>query len=390
MKTKVLVLTSGNVYERRGFFNAVVCRTKYLREICDLEIDMLLLSTYEPWLVRTLRHTQKQTRPKQWEVDGICMHIDWFRFSLLDYLLNVKFHKDVILKKLHNRVILDQLKEYSFIIAHSQECGELAKLAKEKYGIPYSVTWHGSDIHSVPFVNSSVCATIKSVIEDADCNFFVSKALLDTSESITNKGVKRVLYNGYNINFRKYSDEKRALLKKLYGVQGKKVVVFAGNFLAVKNILTVPLIFQSIAEKVQNVEFWMIGGGKYFHQVEKMVKNLPIRLWGQQEPEVMPDFLNSSDVLILPSINEGLPLIVVEGLACGCNVVGSLVGGIPEVIGEENCVKLDDPKFVEKFADKVVAYLKPKNQITQGLKPDFNWKKSAIKELEVIKGIIGC
>ena len=48
-----------------------------------------------------------------------------------------------------------------------------------------------------------------------------------------------------------------------------------------------------------------------------------------------------ADVLILPSINEGLPLTVVEGLACGCNVVGSLVGGIPEVIGEDNCVDLN-------------------------------------------------
>ena len=131
----------------------------------------------------------------------------------------------------------------------------------------------------------------------------------------------------------------------------------------------------------------MIGGGKYFNQVKEMVKDLPVRLWGNQEPEVMPAFLNASDVLILPSINEGLPLTVVEGLACGCNVVGSLVGGIPEVIGEDNCVDLKDPQFVDKFADKVVAYLQAEPHIEQPLKPEFDWNLTAKHELDVIKSL---
>ena len=132
----------------------------------------------------------------------------------------------------------------------------------------------------------------------------------------------------------------------------------------------------------------MIGGGKYFSQVKDMVKDLPVQLWGNQEPEVMPDFLNASDVLILPSINEGLPLTVVEGLACGCNVVGSLVGGIPEVIGENNCIDLKDPQFVDKFADKVVAYLQAEPHIEQTLKPEFDWNLTAKRELDVIKSLL--
>ena len=89
-------------------------------------------------------------------------------------------------------------------------------------------------------------------------------------------------------------------------------------------------------------------------------------------------------MLILPSINEGLPLTVVEGLACGCNVVGSLVGGIPEVIGEDNCDDLNDPQFVDKFADKVVAYLQAEPHSEQPLKPEFDWNLTAKRELDVI------
>lgn len=388
MKYKILVLTTGNIYERRGFFNAVISRTKHLKAICDYDIEVLLLSTYEPWLVRKLRKTIKRTRPEEIEVEGIRMKIDWCRFSLFDYVMNVKLHKGVFFKKLHNRSVVSKLHGYDFIIAHSKECGELAKAAKENYGIPYSITWHGSDIHSEPFDNPSAFGPTKAIIEDADINFFVSKALLNTSERITTKGNKQVLYNGYNTAFRKYSDEERESLRRKYKVAGKKVVVFAGNFLAVKNILTIPAIFGSIANKIQDVECWMIGGGKYFNQVKEMVKDLPVRLWGNQEPEVMPDFLNAADVLILPSINEGLPLTVVEGLACGCNVVGSLVGGIPEVIGEDNCVDLKAPQFVDKFADKVVFYLQAEPRIEQPLKTEFDWDLTAKRELGVIKSLL--
>ena len=202
------------------------------------------------------------------------------------------------------------------------------------------------------------------------------------------KGNKQVLYNGYNTAFKKYADEERLRLRQKYGVIDKKVVVFAGGFLAVKNILTIPAIFRSIANKIQNVECWMIGGGKFFSQVKEMVKDLPVRLWGNQEPEAMPDFFNAADVLILPSLNEGLPLTVVEGLACGCNVVGSLVGGIPEVIGKDNCVDLNDPQFVDKFADKVVAYLQTEPHIVQPLKPEFDWNLTAKRELDIIKSLL--
>ena len=40
MRKKILVLTTGNIYERRGFFNAVISRTKRLKEICDYEVDV--------------------------------------------------------------------------------------------------------------------------------------------------------------------------------------------------------------------------------------------------------------------------------------------------------------------------------------------------------------
>lgn len=384
-REKIIVLANGNIYERRGFFNAVVSRTKHLQAISDYDIDVLLLSTYEPWLVRKLRHTQKCSKPSGVEIDGVKIQIRWCRFSLIDYLLETRLNKGPFFKKFRNERLANSIRGYDFIIAHSTECGLIAKRVKKIYGTPYSITWHGSDIHTLPFRNSTSFKDVKSVIEDADVNFFVSKVLLETSQRITISGNKMVLYNGYSESFKKYPEIVRLALRQKYDVVDKKVVVFAGGFLAVKNILIIPLIFKKILEKSENVECWMIGGGKYFHEVEGMVKGLSVRLWGNQEPENMPDFFNSSDVLILPSFNEGLPLTVVEALACGCNVVGSLVGGIPEVIGKDACVDLNDPLFVDKFAEKVVDFLEASPHIEQTLDPKFDWNRTARIELNTMQ-----
>ena len=69
-KRILVVFTTGNIYRRRGLFNAVMGRTKHLEDICGYEMDVLLLSTYLPWYVRLLRNTGKVPRPSIYEADG--------------------------------------------------------------------------------------------------------------------------------------------------------------------------------------------------------------------------------------------------------------------------------------------------------------------------------
>lgn len=385
---KILVLLEGDIYSRRGYFNAVIDRTVHLKEISEYKIDVLVLSSFEPWYVRLIRHTPFVQTPSVIELNGLNLNISWRKFRLIDYISRVKLHRDEPFRKIHERKLIGKLRGYDLIIAHSMMCGRVAKQVKERFGTPYTVTWHGSDTHTEPFVSANIYRQTIDVIMAADMNFYVSKALLNTSNLITETGNKMVLYNGYNKSFFKLSDEQKSILRKRLGVKAKKVVTFAGNFLDIKNILKVPSIFKSVYEKFPDVEFWMVGDGKYRGQVEVLSKGLPIHFWGNQDPEQMPSFLNATDVLILPSKNEGLPLIVVEALACGCNVVGSLVGGIPEMIGNHNCISLNDTDFESTFADKVVSYLTSLEPSIQTLSKEFDWQLSATKEIQVIMSLI--
>jgi glycosyltransferase involved in cell wall biosynthesis len=53
---------------------------------------------------------------------------------------------------------------------------------------------------------------------------------------------------------------------------------------------------------------------------------------GLVSPDKVSAYLRSADVVLLPSMQEGLPSVAMEASACGRPVFGSDVGGIPEVI----------------------------------------------------------
>ena len=46
----------------------------------------------------------------------------------------------------------------------------------------------------------------------------------------------------------------------------------------------------------------------------------------------VPEFLSALDILAVPSNNEGLGTVILDGILAGCAVIGSRVGGIPEII----------------------------------------------------------
>jgi glycosyltransferase involved in cell wall biosynthesis len=53
---------------------------------------------------------------------------------------------------------------------------------------------------------------------------------------------------------------------------------------------------------------------------------------GRQSPDVVREMMNRADVLVLPSIEDGFGMVILEALACGCPVIATRNSGGPEVI----------------------------------------------------------
>ncbi len=89
-----------------------------------------------------------------------------------------------------------------------------------------------------------------------------------------------------------------------------------------------------IAQSHPGVFFWVVGDGERREELEAMAAELGIgervRFAGYRRD--LPLVYAALDVLVLPSLFEGLPNVVLEAMACGRPVVATGVGGVPEVV----------------------------------------------------------
>ena len=388
--TKIAVIFNGNLRNRKGYTNAVLERAKRLSMQSGVCVDVFCLSQYDNLLIRQLRHTAKVERSSTVSIDGLNITMIWYPYSLIDYILSVKLHLGRVVEPFILKRLLSKFKHYDLISAHSIIPGMLAYYICRKHNTPYCITWHGSDIHTEPFINKASFKIVSDLMRYAKRNIFVSEALMRTATDIVPNIQGDVLYNAASSKFYRFEDKVQDELCDKYKSTTNKVVAFAGGLVPIKNAEILPDIFNSIQQQSkEKIEFWIIGDGKLRNVIECKLKQMPdvyCKLWGNQPVEQMPLLLNCVDILILPSKNEGLPLIVVEAIQCGANVVASDVGGIKEAIGIDNVVALGE-NFVQRFSEKVVDILEGDSPLPK-ISDEFDWQTTSDKEIEICNKII--
>ena len=94
-------------------------------------------------------------------------------------------------------------------------------------------------------------------------------------------------------------------------------------------------------------------------------------------------------MLVLPSLDEGLPNVVVEALACGKPVVATNVGGIPDVVNDD-VGYLVRPRDENELARKIIMALERKWDRKKLMKRarQFSVTKSAKKLMDVYKNML--
>lgn len=75
--------------------------------------------------------------------------------------------------------------------------------------------------------------------------------------------------------------------------------------------------------------------GKYSEETKKQLLsiNKDVTLCGEMQHELVIKEMLSADIFVLPSYTEGFPNVILESMACGCTIVGTSVGAIPEMLG---------------------------------------------------------
>jgi len=84
----------------------------------------------------------------------------------------------------------------------------------------------------------------------------------------------------------------------------------------------------------------LIGEGPELKNLEQFASELELNesvFFAPTNPNI-PELLSSTDILVIPSLSEGLPLIVLEGIAAGKGIIASRVGGVQEILRDDEAI----------------------------------------------------
>ena len=145
-----------------------------------------------------------------------------------------------------------------------------------------------------------------------------------------------VIYNGINLD--------KCIKKEGYSSGDKLKYVHVGRFSMQKNHKMLIEAFVKYHEQYDDVTLSLVGEGVLEDECKELVKSLGAQdyiIFEGQKTEVF-EILHSSDVFVLPSIYEGMPMSIIEAMGTGLPVIATMVGGIPAMLDKDEEAELID------------------------------------------------
>lgn len=391
---KLLIITG--LYPEESNPSSGIFITREMKKLQEYGVQYDLISFFikEKWDLRLLKKVLKRPLNKEMntlKINGVQYDFLPIEFSLLDKVL---YHNRI------SKLVIDQITkklnlcDYDLIHAHwVYPHGYIASLIKKQTGIPCIISAHGSDIHTNPYKIPKSIPSIIFSLESADKVFFTSNKLFETAKKLGYRGNNHIILP-MGVETNKFIPMEKEKVRKKLGLSplDSKYIGFVGSLKWIKRADRFPEIFKQVSKQYNNVQFLVIGDGGLRPDIEKrcMLYNLKVKFTGRINPDEIPLWMNALDVLVLPSRNEGFPCVILEAQSCGCPIVGSNAGGIPEAIGNGGLVVDIGPGFEENFGNAVISMLKnpPQREQLRKRALKFDWNRIIKKQIEVYEDII--
>ena len=287
------------------------------------------------------------------------------------------------------RIITTTLsKKFQLIHAHyTFPTGFISLISKWVSRKKMVLTVHGNDINAINKKNTFL--------------FYLSKFTLHQSDQIiaVSLNLKRKIMEKFGIPESKITVIDMGFNPQIFHpvVKPKNeqnrpfTILFVGRLTPVKgvNILIKAL---SILKMKSIIKFKcnIIGVGEQKQIYEKMVRrkslNGQVEFVGAKSQQEIAELMRGSDVVTIPSLEEGFGLVAIESFACGVPVIGSSTGGLKSLIIEGKNGYLFSPEDSQELSKKLKllnqeSKIKTDSCIASVSKYDMNLKVSEIYQL---------
>ena len=140
----------------------------------------------------------------------------------------------------------------------------------------------------------------------------------------------------------------------------QRKLLFIGQFDSNKNLLFLLNIFRQMLGKHKAYSLHVAGGMTdkfYYKKIQEHIYALELHekviFHGWCDEQKKLDLLSRSDILVIPSKHESLPMVVMEAMASGLIVIANRTGGIPEMITDGKNGFLFDVNNPDTFHDAI-------------------------------------
>lgn len=269
--------------------------------------------------------------------------------------------------------------------------GPIALHLKKKYGLPYVVRFGGGDIPGAQkrfkYLYEVLSPILRRIWREADALIANSEGLKKRAQLFEDKYEIRVIENGVDDEFFCPPDakEEKRMLRILFVsrlIEGKGLQFVIPKIKDVSDIV--------LKKCHQGIKLLIVGDGPYRQTLEKLTKENGadgiVSFEGRKNKDEVKEYYRSADILILPSLSEGMPNVVLEAMACGLPVVMTPCEGSKELIDGNGIIsRLDD--FCQSLMWLCLSDDKRKEMGHRSRKlvqERFKWELTAKKYLDLL------
>lgn len=196
-------------------------------------------------------------------------------------------------------------------------------------------------------------------------------------------------------------------IRKEYNIpQSAFIVVLVALLRPRKGVEILISAAEMVLRRCPNAYFLIVGSDdisedpQYGSNLRRMVDNLNLssRFVFTGFRNDIPNILNRCDLMVLPSLfGEGLPMVILEAIACGVPIIATKVEGIPEIIEDGINGFIVEAGVVNELSKQIVKLMqepqlreKFKKNAYEKIELEMNSELQAQKVLEVYREILAC